>query len=46
MQRLTLVRYTINPEQIAENEVLSRAVFDELRATAPEHAAYALLRNN
>jgi hypothetical protein len=45
MQRLTLVRYTIKPEQIAENEALSRAVFDELRATAPEHASYALFRN-
>jgi hypothetical protein len=45
MQRLTVVRYTIKPEQIAENETLSRAVFDELRATAPEHAAYALYRN-
>jgi len=45
MQRLTFVRYTVKPEQIAENEALSRAVFDELRATAPEHAAYALFRN-
>jgi hypothetical protein len=45
MQRLTLVRYTVKPEQIAENEALSRAVFDELRSTTPDHAAYALFRN-
>jgi L-rhamnose mutarotase len=45
MQRLTFVRYTIKPEQVAENEALSRAVFDELRATAPEHTTYALFRN-
>jgi hypothetical protein len=45
MQRLTLVRYTVKPEQIAENETLSRAVFDELRAATPNHAAYALFRN-
>ncbi|MGF6441246.1 hypothetical protein [Paraburkholderia youngii] len=45
MQRLTLVRYTIKPEQTAENEALSRAVFDSLRNAAPEHTAYALFRN-
>ena len=45
MQRLTLVRYTVKPERIAENETLSRAVFEELRATTPDHAAYALFRN-
>jgi hypothetical protein len=45
MQRLTLVRYTVKPEKIAENEALSRAVFDELRAATPDHVTYALFRN-
>jgi hypothetical protein len=45
MQRVTLVRYTVKPEQAAENEALSRAVFSELRNAAPARAAYALFRN-
>jgi hypothetical protein len=45
MQRVTLVRYTAKPDRAAENEALSRAVFEELRATAPAHVAYALFRN-
>jgi hypothetical protein len=40
-----LVRYTAKPDRAAENETLSRAVFAELRATAPNHVAYALFRD-
>ena len=45
MQRVVFVRYTVKPDQIAINEKLSRAVFKELRAAAPEHLSYALFRN-
>jgi hypothetical protein len=45
MQRVTMVRYTTRPEHGAENEALSRAVFDEARAAAPEGVAYALYRD-
>jgi hypothetical protein len=44
MPRITLVRYTTKPERADENENLSRAVYDELRAHAPAHIAYALFR--
>lgn len=45
MQRLTMVRYTLKPEAIAENDRLSQAVFDDVRRAAPEGVAYALYRN-
>jgi hypothetical protein len=45
MQRVTFVRYTAKPDRAAENEKLSRAVFDELRSVRPEGVAYALFRN-
>jgi hypothetical protein len=45
MPRVTLVRYTTKPGRDDENETLSRAVFAELRAKAPEHVGYALFRN-
>jgi hypothetical protein len=45
MQRVTLVRYKTKPEGADANEALSRAVFAELRRTAPAHVAYALFRN-
>ena len=45
MQRVTLVRYAAKPDRAAENEALSRAVFAELRATVPDHLAYALFRD-
>ena len=45
MQRVTLVRYQAKPDRAEENERLSRAVFAELRKTAPEHVAYALFRD-
>jgi len=44
MQRLTMVRYTAKPERADENEQLSRAVFEELRAKTPPGVAYALCR--
>jgi hypothetical protein len=45
MQRVTMVRYTAKPERADENEALSRAVFDELRAKTPAGVAYALGRD-
>jgi hypothetical protein len=45
MQRVTLVRYKAKPDRADENEALSRAVFAELRATAPDHVVYALFRD-
>jgi hypothetical protein len=45
MQRVTLVRYTAKPERADENERLSKAVFAELKASPPDHVAYALFRN-
>jgi hypothetical protein len=45
MQRVTMVRYTTKPDRAGENEALSKAVFAELRATAPDHVAYALFRD-
>jgi hypothetical protein len=44
MQRITMVRYTTKPNRAEENEALSRAVFRELDATAPEGIAYAVFR--
>jgi hypothetical protein len=46
MQRLTFVRYTVKPDQIAANEALSRAVFEEMRSTTPKDVAYALYKND
>lgn len=46
MQRVTLVRYVVKQEKLAENEKLARAVFAELRAEAPRHMAYALFRRD
>jgi hypothetical protein len=45
MQRVTLVRYTTQPDRTPENEALSRAVFAELRSAAPANVAYALFRD-
>jgi hypothetical protein len=45
MQRVTLVRYTTKPDRAAENEALSRAVFEQLRKAPPEGVAYALFRD-
>lgn len=45
MQRLTMVRYTTKSEAGDENERLSRKVFDEVRANAPDKILYALFRS-
>ncbi|HEY4366135.1 MAG TPA: hypothetical protein VGN07_02805 [Steroidobacteraceae bacterium] len=45
MQRVTLVRYTTKPDHSADNEALSRAVFEQLRSAPPKDVAYALLRD-
>lgn len=45
MQRVTMVRYAVKTDRAAENEALSRAVFEELRVTAPRGVAYGLFRN-
>lgn len=45
MQRATLVRYKAKQDRADENEALSRAVFEELRATAPAHVVYSLFRD-
>jgi hypothetical protein len=37
--------YTAKPDRAAENETLSRAVFDQLRDAPPEGVAYALFRD-
>jgi hypothetical protein len=44
MQRLTMVRYATKTEASDENERLSRAVFDQIRAEAPKNIAYGLFR--
>jgi hypothetical protein len=46
MQRLVFVRYTVKPDQIAENEALSRAVFTELRSTAPKDLMYSVFKKD
>ena len=45
MQRVVLVRYDAKPDRAAENEALSRKVFDELRAVRPDGVTYALFRD-
>ena len=44
MQRITFVRYQTKPDRADENERLSRAVFEELRARRTPGVAYALCR--
>ena len=44
MQRLTIVRYRVKPEFVAENERLSHAVFERLRQDAPGGVAYSLFK--
>lgn len=45
MPRVTLVRYTTKPDRATENEMLSKAVFAELQASAPDDVGYALFRH-
>jgi len=44
MQRLTIVRYKVKPEFVAENERLSHAVFERLRRDAPSGVVYSLFK--
>jgi len=44
MQRLTIVRYKVKPEAVAENESLSHAVFDRVRRDAPAGISYSLFK--
>jgi hypothetical protein len=41
---ITMVRYTVRPEQAAANEELVRAVYAELHATQPHGLRYATFR--
>jgi hypothetical protein len=40
----TLIQYRVKPGRAAENEGLIRAVFEELRAAAPDGVRYAAFR--
>ena len=39
-----MVRYKVKPDQVAENETLVRAVYDELGQLAPDGFRYATFR--
>src|SRR5215471_9556263 len=39
-----MVRYRVNPDRVAENEQLVRAVYDELAASQPEGLQYATFK--
>jgi len=39
-----MARYRVHPDQVAENEQLVRAVYDELAATEPEGLHYATFK--
>ena len=42
--RQVMVRYTVKPERVAENEALVRAVYEELARVKPEGLHYATFR--
>jgi hypothetical protein len=44
MSRLTIVRYTVKPDAVGENESLSHAVFDRVRREQPKGIAYGLFK--
>ncbi|HMI18357.1 MAG TPA: hypothetical protein VK533_02300 [Sphingomonas sp.] len=44
MQRVTIVRYKVKPEAVAENEALSHAVFDRVRRDRPQGVSYGLFK--
>ena len=44
MQRLTIVRYKVKPDCVAQNENLSKAVFDRLRRDDPAGIGYSLFK--
>jgi hypothetical protein len=42
--RRVMVRYKVKPDRVEENEALVRAVYEELRAVAPEGFRYGTFR--
>ena len=42
--RVVMVRYTVKPDRVAENERLVRAVYEELSANAPEGFRYGTFK--
>jgi hypothetical protein len=42
--RHVIVRYTVKPDRVEENESLVRAVYEELHSTAPAGLSYATLK--
>ena len=42
--RRVMVRYRLKPERVEENEVLVRAVYEELSRTRPERLRYATFK--
>jgi hypothetical protein len=42
--RRVMVRYKVKPDQVAENEELVRAVYDELHRVQPANMRYATFR--
>jgi hypothetical protein len=42
--RQVMVRYTVKPDRVEENEALVRAVYEELHRVAPEGLRYATFR--
>jgi hypothetical protein len=42
--KLVMVRYRVKPDQVATNEALVRAVFDELQQTKPAGFRYATFK--
>ena len=44
MQRVTIVRYKVKPEAVAENERLSHAIFDRVRQNQPQGVSYGLFK--
>jgi Antibiotic biosynthesis monooxygenase len=42
--RTVIVRYTVKPDRVAENEELVRAVYEELQSAQPAGLRYATLR--
>ena len=44
--RQVMVRYTVKPDRVTENEALVRAVYDELHRTEPAGLRYATFRQD
>ena len=44
--RRVIVRYRVKPDQVADNEQLVRAVYEELRETQPDGLRYATFKQD